>query len=95
MTDEIRASATEATTAGLYPFTASQWQELEQQTLAFKYIVSGMPVPPHLISTVIRSNFTSSSLFPYHQQQSPGNQQFPSFNCLFWVCFLAYHKLFF
>jgi len=89
MTDEIRASASE--TAGLYPFTASQWQELEQQTLAFKYIASGMPVPPQLISTVIRSPLSSSTLFPLYQQPLPGNQQFPPLTACLGVVFSTYH----
>ncbi|KAL2924400.1 Growth-regulating factor 5 [Bienertia sinuspersici] len=52
-----------------YAFTASQWQELEQQLLTFKYLMSGIPVPPELISTVIRNPLSSSSsrLFPHHQ----------------------------
>ncbi|KAJ8750867.1 hypothetical protein K2173_016048 [Erythroxylum novogranatense] len=38
-----------------FPFTASQWQELEHQALIFKYMVSGIPVPPDLLITVKRS----------------------------------------
>ncbi|KNA18846.1 hypothetical protein SOVF_067210 [Spinacia oleracea] len=55
-----------------FPFTASQWQELEQQLLTFKYIMSGIPVPPQLFSTVLNNPFSSSSspLFP-HQQSLP------------------------
>ncbi|CAL0334271.1 unnamed protein product [Lupinus luteus] len=30
-------------------FTVSQWQELEHQALIFKYMLSGLPVPPHLL----------------------------------------------
>ncbi|CAN0877964.1 Growth-regulating factor 5 [Linum grandiflorum] len=32
------------------PFTATQWQELEHQALIYKYIVSGLPIPPQLLS---------------------------------------------
>ncbi|RRT37744.1 hypothetical protein B296_00043869 [Ensete ventricosum] len=42
---------------GRYPFTASQWQELELQALIFKYMVSGIPVPPDLILCIRRSLF--------------------------------------
>ncbi|XP_057252406.1 growth-regulating factor 5 isoform X2 [Beta vulgaris subsp. vulgaris] len=52
-----------------FPFTASQWKELEQQLLTFKYLISGVPVPPQLFSNVITNPFASSSstLFPYQQ----------------------------
>ncbi|WOL11586.1 hypothetical protein Cni_G20350 [Canna indica] len=40
-----------------YPFTASQWQELELQALVFKYMVSGIPVPSDLILCIRRSLF--------------------------------------
>ncbi|XP_059644336.1 growth-regulating factor 1-like [Cornus florida] len=44
-----------------FPFTAIQWEELEHQALIFKYMVSGVPVPPDLILTVKRSCSTHSS----------------------------------
>ncbi|XP_074268218.1 growth-regulating factor 5-like [Silene latifolia] len=53
-----------------YPFTANQWQELENQVLTFRYLMSGVPVPPGLMSTVITSSSSSSScsrLFPLQQ----------------------------
>ncbi|KAH9618127.1 hypothetical protein KSS87_021093 [Heliosperma pusillum] len=52
-----------------YPFTAKQWQELENQVLTFRYLMSGVPVPPGLMSTVITSSSSSSSstLFPLQQ----------------------------
>ncbi|CAI5461943.1 unnamed protein product [Closterium sp. Yama58-4] len=34
------------------PFTISQWQQLEQQALIFKYLVSGAAVPPELIDSL-------------------------------------------
>ncbi|KAK4839672.1 hypothetical protein QYF36_023887 [Acer negundo] len=37
------------------PFTPSQWQELEHQALIFKYMVSGVAIPPELIYSVKRS----------------------------------------
>ncbi|CAM8977543.1 unnamed protein product [Rhodiola kirilowii] len=35
-----------------YPFTAAQWQELEQQALFFKFTMSGLPIPPHLLFSI-------------------------------------------
>ncbi|XP_022152690.1 growth-regulating factor 5-like isoform X2 [Momordica charantia] len=49
------------------PFTATQWQELEHQALIFKYMVSGVPIPPDLIFSVKRSldSSISARLFPH------------------------------
>ncbi|XVF25214.1 hypothetical protein REPUB_Repub13aG0193800 [Reevesia pubescens] len=49
------------------PFTPNQWQELEHQALIFKYMVSGVPIPPELIYYVKRSLDSSlaSRLFPH------------------------------
>ncbi|KAE8696377.1 Germin-like protein 1 [Hibiscus syriacus] len=41
------------------PFTPNQWQELEHQALIFKYMVSGVPIPPQLIYCV-KTSFDSS-----------------------------------
>ncbi|KAL4325616.1 hypothetical protein GQ457_11G017200 [Hibiscus cannabinus] len=63
-----------------YPFTATQWEELEHQALIFKFMVTGIPIPPDLISTVKRrfleleleeSSF-SSRLFSYQHQHVVG-----------------------
>ncbi|MFS7982767.1 putative transcription factor interactor and regulator C3H-WRC/GRF family [Helianthus anomalus] len=43
-----------------HPFTARQWQELEDQSLFYKYMISGIPIPPHLIYT-IRASLDSST----------------------------------
>ncbi|KAH0904655.1 hypothetical protein HID58_044158 [Brassica napus] len=40
---------------GRPPFTPTQWQELEHQALIYKYMVSGVPVPPDLIFSIRRS----------------------------------------
>ncbi|RDX90871.1 Growth-regulating factor 5 [Mucuna pruriens] len=50
------------------PFTPTQWQELEQQALVFKYMVTGTPIPPDLIFSIKRSldSSISSRLFPHH-----------------------------
>ncbi|KAB5514188.1 hypothetical protein DKX38_028094 [Salix brachista] len=59
-----------------FPFTASQWQELEHQALIYKYMVSGIPIPPDLLLTIKRSAcLDSSKLFP---------RQHPHFA---WSCF--------
>ncbi|KAG7036410.1 Growth-regulating factor 5 [Cucurbita argyrosperma subsp. argyrosperma] len=49
------------------PFTPTQWQELEHQALIFKYMVSGVPIPPDLIFSVKRSldSSISARLFPH------------------------------
>ena len=48
-------------------FTPNQWQELEQQALVFKYMVTGTPIPPDLIYSIKRSLDTSisSRIFPH------------------------------
>ncbi|KAE8675967.1 Growth-regulating factor 5 [Hibiscus syriacus] len=54
-----------------FPFTASQYQELEHQALIFKYMVSGIPIPPDLLFTIKRSCLDSSlpsRLFSYQPQ---------------------------
>jgi len=54
------------------PFTPTQWQELEQQALVFKYMVTGTPIPPDLIYSIKRSldSSISSRLFPHHPSKS-------------------------
>ncbi|KAA3479198.1 growth-regulating factor 5-like isoform X1 [Gossypium australe] len=50
-----------------YLFTPNQWQELEHQALIFKYMVSGVPIPPQLLYSV-KTSFDSSlasHLFPH------------------------------
>ncbi|KAJ0244793.1 Growth-regulating factor 5 [Hirschfeldia incana] len=48
-------------------FTPTQWQELEHQALIYKYMVSGVPVPPDLIFSIRRSLESSlvSRLLPH------------------------------
>ncbi|KAJ3695573.1 hypothetical protein LUZ60_000950 [Juncus effusus] len=45
-----------------YPFTPSQWQELEHQALIYKYMESGIPIPSDLILPIRRSFLLDSSL---------------------------------
>ncbi|KAK1417426.1 hypothetical protein QVD17_26553 [Tagetes erecta] len=54
-----------------YPFTASQWQELEHQALVYKYIISGMPIPSDLLITIKTSLHSSTNLFLHHQPPHP------------------------
>lgn len=55
-----------------FPFTPCQWQELEHQALIFKYMVSGIPIPPDLLFAIKRSYLDPavlpSKLFPHHSQ---------------------------
>ncbi|KAL2327260.1 hypothetical protein Fmac_020687 [Flemingia macrophylla] len=54
-----------------FPFTPSQWQELEHQALIYKYMASGITIPPDLLFTIKRSYFDSplsSRLLPSQPQ---------------------------
>ncbi|KAK4265625.1 hypothetical protein QN277_026652 [Acacia crassicarpa] len=42
-----------------FPFTPSQWQELEHQALIFKYMASGIPIPPDLVFSIKRASLDS------------------------------------
>ncbi|XP_038878902.1 growth-regulating factor 1 [Benincasa hispida] len=58
-------------TRNMLPFTSAQWQELEHQALIFKYMVSGIPIPPDLLFSIKRSALDSpftSKPFPHHPQ---------------------------
>ncbi|KAL6508270.1 hypothetical protein OROHE_021812 [Orobanche hederae] len=33
----------------MVPFTSAQWKELERQAMIYKYMISSVPVPPHLL----------------------------------------------
>lgn len=35
-------------------FTADQWQELERQTLIYKYMMASLPVPPQLLMSLTK-----------------------------------------
>ncbi|KAI0495973.1 hypothetical protein KFK09_022280 [Dendrobium nobile] len=63
-----------------YPFTASQWQELEHQALIYKYIASGIPIPSDLILPIRRSFLLDSTA------TSP-SLAFPTQAQLGWSCF--------
>ncbi|KAI7751758.1 hypothetical protein M8C21_018243, partial [Ambrosia artemisiifolia] len=57
--------------SGRYPFTATQWQELEHQALIYKYMISGMPIPPDLLFTIKSSLDSSTKLLLHHQPPHP------------------------
>eukprot|EP01018_Ginkgo_biloba_P040044 Gb_05477 [translate_table: standard] len=46
------------------PFTATQWQELEQQALIFKYMMAGVQVPPDLVIPIRKNMNIFTSLSP-------------------------------
>ncbi|KAI3453876.1 hypothetical protein Pfo_010539 [Paulownia fortunei] len=48
------------------PFTAVQWQELEQQAMIYKYLVAGLPVPPDLVMPIRHSLEALSTRFFHH-----------------------------
>ncbi|XP_072989849.1 growth-regulating factor 1-like [Typha latifolia] len=52
--------------SSMYPFTESQWQELEHQALIFKYIASGIPIPSDLILYIRKSMMLDSSSTSLH-----------------------------
>lgn len=64
------------------PFTAAQWQELERQAMAYKYMMASVPVPPQL-------------LIPF--TKSPSNVAHSHSNCknlIIFVIFLSICHLF-
>lgn len=38
------------------PFTAAQRQELERQTMIYKYMMASIPVPPELLIPITKKN---------------------------------------
>ncbi|CAN1785533.1 Growth-regulating factor 5 [Linum perenne] len=62
------SSSSSSSSSSNHPiFTATQWQELEHQALIYKYMVSGVPIPPQLLfstlsSTALASSSSSSSI---------------------------------
>ncbi|BAT95959.1 hypothetical protein VIGAN_08280900 [Vigna angularis var. angularis] len=44
-------------------FSFAQWQELELQTLIFRYMLAGTPVPPQLLQPIKKSFFHSPPPF--------------------------------
>ncbi|KAL5208110.1 hypothetical protein ABZP36_032545 [Zizania latifolia] len=50
----------------LPPFTAAQYEELEQQALIYKYLVAGVPVPPDLVLPIRRGLDSLAARFYHH-----------------------------
>ncbi|KAK4422469.1 Growth-regulating factor 3 [Sesamum alatum] len=55
------------------PFTAMQWQELEQQAMIFKYLVAGLPVPLDLVMPIRRGFEALSARFVHHPSLGYGS----------------------
>lgn len=45
------------------PFTAAQWQELERQTMIYKYMTASEPVPPDLPIPLTRNPSNGNVFF--------------------------------
>lgn len=70
---------------GRYPFTANQWQELEHQALVYKYMISGMPIPPDLLFTIRRSLDSSTTKLLLHHQPTHPTSKTSLFFFLFYL----------
>ncbi|KAL7091865.1 hypothetical protein ACP275_12G130100 [Erythranthe tilingii] len=55
----------------MFPFTTSQWQELEHQALVFKYMISGLQIPQDLLFTITTSLHSSLSSKLLHHPPPP------------------------
>ncbi|XP_044967778.1 growth-regulating factor 3-like [Hordeum vulgare subsp. vulgare] len=55
------------------PFTAAQYEELEQQALIYKYLVAGVPVPQDLLLPIRRGFETLASRFYHHHALGYGS----------------------
>ncbi|KAF8034036.1 hypothetical protein BT93_C0345 [Corymbia citriodora subsp. variegata] len=66
-----------------FPFTASQWQELEHQALIYKYLISGIPIPSDLLFSLKRSPscFDSSPFSPKFLSHQPQHVGAVGWNC--------------
>jgi hypothetical protein len=67
--------------AGRYPFTAMQWQELENQALIYNCLASGKPVPSHLmppLRRILDSALATSPSLAIPPQPSCTHLFFPS-----------------
>ncbi|KAH9329536.1 hypothetical protein KI387_001644, partial [Taxus chinensis] len=52
------------------PFSPSQWRELEQQALIFKYMMAGVPVPADLLLSIRKSLLPFAALAGSHHHPS-------------------------
>lgn len=46
------------------PFTPAQREELERQTMIYKYMMSSAPVPPHLLVPIAKNPSNVAHLYP-------------------------------
>nr|CAB3447958.1 unnamed protein product [Digitaria exilis] len=74
-----RAGGGGASAGGRYPFTASQWQELEHQALIYKCLASGKPIPSYLMPPLRRILDSALATSP--------SLAFPPQPSLGWGCF--------
>ncbi|KAJ7278083.1 hypothetical protein O6H91_08G012400 [Diphasiastrum complanatum] len=60
-------------------FTASQWAELEDQALIFKYMMAGTTIPPHLLGPILKSlaAIRGFSSIPYHASAAGWGNFYP------------------
>ncbi|XP_062220462.1 growth-regulating factor 1-like [Phragmites australis] len=65
--------------AGRYPFTATQWQELEHQALIYKCLAAGKPIPSYLMPPLRRILDSALATSP--------SLAFPPQPSLGWGCF--------
>jgi hypothetical protein len=86
-----------AAAARLPPFTAAQYEELEQQALIYKYLVAGVPVPPDLVLPIRRGLDSLAARFYNHPARTSCSYFLPllyhrciAFGCLFSVGFFVY-----
>ncbi|KAL6912022.1 hypothetical protein ACP4OV_000827 [Aristida adscensionis] len=74
-----RAGGGGGAAAGRYPFTATQWQELEHQALIYKCLASGKPIPTYLMPPLRRILDTAIATSP--------SLAFPPPSSLGWGCY--------
>ncbi|CAN4109526.1 unnamed protein product [Withania somnifera] len=60
LSDSTTTDTTKFSRLGSSYFSLAQWQELELQTLIFRHLITGTPVPPELLHLVKKSIITSS-----------------------------------
>jgi hypothetical protein len=77
-TSKMMSSGVGASARNRFPFTTTQWQELEHQALIFKYIISKMP--PALSSICLPFLLLAGFIAIAAEAQVPANQTFKFIN---------------
>ena len=49
-----------------FPFTNTQWKELERQAMIYNYITASVPVPPQFLIPTPRSNAKPLNIFSFY-----------------------------